>query len=62
MNRYVKEAIKITLAGGALAMALSGCSAWDVGKKDGDGRAGRRKNAAVLCSDRACSNAAYVGR
>ena len=61
MNKYVKEMVKVALAGGALATALTGCCLWNSDKKD-DGRNAGRPKAAVMCNDRACSNATGGGR
>ena len=61
MNKYVKEIVKVALAGGALAAALTGCSLWNSDEKVGDRNADTPR-AAVLCNDRACSNATGGGR
>ena len=57
MNKYVKEMVKVALAGGALAAALTGCCLWNSDRWKGDGNVGKPR-ATVLCNDRACSNAA----
>ena len=56
MNKYIKEMIKVALAGGALAVALTGCCLWNSDKNDGE-RTANKPKAAVMCNDRACSNA-----
>ena len=61
MNKYVKEMVKVALAGGALATALTGCCLWNSDKKDIDKDANKPKSS-VLCNDRACSNATGGGR
>ena len=61
MNKYVKEMVKVVLAGGALATALTGCCLCDSDKKDTD-RSVSKPRSAVLCNDRACSNATGAGR
>ena len=61
MNKYVKEMVKVVLVAGTLAMALTGCCLWNSEAKDGERNAGKPK-AAVLCNDRACSNATGGGR
>ena len=37
MNKYVKEIVKVALAGGALAAALTGCCLWDSDKRAANG-------------------------
>ena len=61
MNKYVKEMVRVALVGTALAMALTGCCQLNSGAKDGKRNAGKPR-AAVLCNDRACSNATGGGR
>ena len=61
MNKYVKEIVKVALAGGALAAALTGCCLWDFDKKGGE-RTANKPKAAVMCNDRACSTATGGGR
>ena len=61
MNKFIEKVVKFALIGGMLATALVGCCHWSSDKKDGKGGAGRPK-AAVLCNDRACSNATGGGR
>lgn len=66
MNAIVKEVIKITLVGGALAAALTGCCLWNsdgncctCGKSAAACHCKRpaRATGANLCNDRGCSNA-----
>ena len=61
MNKFIVNVAKFALIGGMLATALVGCCHWSSDKKDGKLNAGRPK-AAVLCNDRACSNATGGGR
>ena len=61
MNKYIKGMIKVALAGGALVVALTGCCLQRSDEKDGK-RAVNKPKAAVLCNDRACSNATGGGR
>ena len=61
MNKYVKEMVKVALIGAALAMVQTGCSLLNSDAKDVERNAGKPK-AAVLCNDRACSNATGGGR
>ena len=59
MNKYVKEMVKVALAGGALATALTGCCLRSSDQKGGE-RTANKPKAAVLCNDRACSNVGGV--
>lgn len=61
MNKYIENVVKVALIGGALATALPGCCLWITDKKDGERNVGKSK-AAVMCNDRACSNATGGGR
>ena len=64
MNKFIEKVVKFALIGGMLATALVGGCHWSSDKKDGkDGKRGAgRPKAAVLCNDRACSNATGGGR
>ena len=61
MNKYIENVVKFALIGGTLATALTGCCHWSADKKDGERNVGKPK-AAVMCNDRACSNATGGGR
>ena len=61
MNKFIVNVAKFALIGGMLVTALVGCCHWSSDKKVGEVNAGRPK-AAVLCNDRACSNATGGGR
>ena len=61
MNKYIESVVKVALVGGMLATALTGCCLCDSDKKDTD-RGVSKPRSAVLCNDRACSNATGAGR
>ena len=61
MNKYIEKVSRVALIGGTLATALTGCCLWNSDTKDGERNVGKPK-AAIMCNDRACSNATGGGR